>query len=92
MQTSVTIEHRATTRVRSLAEAVRVARGNHDMTQRELAHRIGVHASHIAYIESGRRRPSMEVLVKLCGVLELPQREMALMSYPALGALMNGRN
>jgi transcriptional regulator with XRE-family HTH domain len=44
---------------RTLGAVVKEARDGARMTQRELAAAIGVKASHIAYIENGRRRPSI---------------------------------
>jgi transcriptional regulator with XRE-family HTH domain len=35
------------------------------MTQRELATAVGIKASHIAYIENSRRRPSIPLIIPL---------------------------
>lgn len=40
------------------------------MTQRELAAQLGIKASHIAYLETGERRPSMALLQKLSRVFD----------------------
>jgi DNA-binding transcriptional regulator YiaG len=42
--------------------AIREALG---MTQREIAAKLGVKASHIAYLENGRRYPSPMLLAKI---------------------------
>jgi hypothetical protein len=41
-----------------------------------------VKASHIAYIEGNRRKPSLPLLRKLVLVLGLDRREMLFLSYP----------
>ena len=39
------------------------------LTQAQLAHRVGITQAFLAEIESGRKRPSIEVLEKLCDTL-----------------------
>jgi transcriptional regulator with XRE-family HTH domain len=43
---------------KTLGAIVKEARDGARMTRRDLAAAIGVKASHVAYIEAGRRRPS----------------------------------
>ena len=52
------------------------------LTQRELAAELGVKASHIAYIESGMRRPSLSLLGRLAETLGLNKQKLLLLSYP----------
>ena len=51
------------------ARGVMVARTRAGLSKRELAVRIGVHASYITHIEAGRKKPSLDVLEKVAGAL-----------------------
>ncbi len=52
------------------------------MTQRDLADRIGVEASHIAYIENDQRRPSLTLVRRLADTLMLDRRELFFLAHP----------
>jgi transcriptional regulator with XRE-family HTH domain len=52
------------------------------LTQRELAVKLGVKASHIAYIEGGLRRPSLSLVNRLAETLGLDKEKLLLMTYP----------
>jgi len=47
------------------AEKLRALRERHGMTQQKVAHGIGVTESAIYYLESGKRNPGVETVVKL---------------------------
>jgi transcriptional regulator with XRE-family HTH domain len=66
----------------TLGAAIKEARESMGLTQRGLAAEVDVKASHIAYIESNRRRPSLPLLRKLVSVLGLNRREMLFLTYP----------
>ena len=58
--------------MRRLGEKVRTLSERHRMTVRELAASVGVNShSHIVQIESSKRYPSLEVLVKLMQVFQV---------------------
>jgi transcriptional regulator with XRE-family HTH domain len=61
------------------------------MTQRDLAGRLKVKASYIAYLEGNERRPSIEFLVKLVKALNLDGRQMFLLAYPGAKSLIQRR-
>jgi transcriptional regulator with XRE-family HTH domain len=42
------------------------------MNQEDLAVRASIHRTQISYIESGKRMPRLDTLVKLAGALEVP--------------------
>lgn len=46
------------------------------LTQEELAERAGVHRTEIGLLEHGKRRPGLEMLVKLAGSLGVPPEEL----------------
>ena len=52
------------------------------LTQRELAAKLGVKASHVAYIEGGLRRPSLALVARLAENLGINKRKLLLMTYP----------
>jgi transcriptional regulator with XRE-family HTH domain len=66
----------------TLGAAIKQARESLGLTQRGLAAEVGVKASHIAYIEGDRRKPSLPLLRKLVSVLGLNRQEMLFLTYP----------
>lgn len=68
---------------------IRAAREALGFSQRELAAGVGVKASHIAYIESDQRRPSMMLLGRLAQMLGLDRREMLFLWYPDARSLIS---
>ena len=61
---------------------IRRQREEFRLTQRELARKLGVKASHVAYIEGGLRRPSLSLLRRLADTLGLNKQKLLLMTYP----------
>jgi transcriptional regulator with XRE-family HTH domain len=58
------------------------------LTQRGLAVLLGVKASHVAYLESGRRRPSLGLLRQLADVLNLDRQQIFLLAHPEAKMLL----
>ncbi len=73
---------------KTAGSAVKHARHELGMTQREFALRVGVKASHIAYIEANRRRPSLSLIGRIADVLGLNPRELLLLSHPEAKSLL----
>jgi len=67
---------------RTLGSVVKEARDGARMTQRDLAAAIDVKASHIAYIENGRRRPSISLINRLAETLGLSAKELLVLAHP----------
>jgi transcriptional regulator with XRE-family HTH domain len=65
-----------------LGPLIRRQREEFRLTQRELARKLGVKASHVAYIEGGRRRPSLALVRRLADTLGLNKQKLLLMTYP----------
>jgi transcriptional regulator with XRE-family HTH domain len=61
---------------------VRNARNSKQLTQRDLGAMIGVKASHIAYIESEQRNPSLALLRRLADALGLNRQELLFLVHP----------
>jgi transcriptional regulator with XRE-family HTH domain len=45
------------------------------LSQLELAGRAGVSARHLSFVETGRSRPTADLVLRLCGPLDVPLRE-----------------
>jgi transcriptional regulator with XRE-family HTH domain len=74
-------------KARPLGDLIRIRREANGLSQRELGRSVGVTASHIAFIESGRRRPSHSLLFGLARSLQLNRQELFLIAYPELAQL-----
>jgi transcriptional regulator with XRE-family HTH domain len=62
------------------------------LTQRELAAKLGVKASHVAYLENGRRRPSLSLLRRLSTVMGLDSETIFLLAHPEARELITPRD
>jgi transcriptional regulator with XRE-family HTH domain len=67
---------------KTLGTVVKEARDGTRKTQRDLAAAIGVKASHIAYIENGRRRPSISLVNRLSEALGISAKELLVLAHP----------
>lgn len=76
---------------KTLGEIVKHRRQTRGLTQRQLAEMLGVKGSHIAYLESGRRKPSLALLKRLADVLELDRWQLFLLAHPEAKSLMSSR-
>jgi len=57
------------------------------MTQRELADRLGVKGAHVAYLEGGRRRPSLGLLGRIGEVLGLDRERLFALAHPEVSSI-----
>lgn len=62
------------------------------LTQRELAAKLGVKASHVAYLENGRRGPSLGLLKRLSEVLGAKMEDLFLLAHPEAKDLIAAAN
>jgi transcriptional regulator with XRE-family HTH domain len=76
---------------KTLGEMVKHRRQTLSLTQRQLAEMLGVKGSHVAYLERGRRRPSLALLKRLADVLELDRWQLFLLAYISLRFEANSR-
>jgi transcriptional regulator with XRE-family HTH domain len=60
--------------------AIKMARTARALTQRELAERLGVASSYVSLLEAGKRRPSLDVLERVCAALDFPMQLIVLMA------------
>lgn len=62
------------------SKAIRIARSLADMPQKELAERVSVDASLVSMLESGRRKPTRDILEKIADALDIPFHLFALLA------------
>jgi transcriptional regulator with XRE-family HTH domain len=65
------------------SKAIRIARSLADIPQKELARRISIDASLISMIESGKRKPTRDVLERIAEALDMPFHLLALLATEA---------
>ena len=65
------------------SKAIRIARSLADMPQKELARRISIDPSLISMIESGKRKPTRDVLERIAEALGMPFHLLALLATEA---------
>lgn len=59
-----------------IAHNVKLFRVHKDLTQKQLAEILQIDQSYISMVENGRRFPSVKVINKIAGVLEVPVHYM----------------
>ena len=77
---------RTTTKLGEFLKARRAAWG---LTQRSLAQKLGVEASHVAFIESGRRKPSLKLVARIADTLGLDRQDVLLLAHPEARVLLS---
>ena len=63
-------------------EVVRTSRERLGLTQRSLARKLGVEASHIANFEIGHRTPSLKLVGPLADILGLDRQALFILAHP----------
>jgi len=66
----------------TFGSVIRRRRRQLELTQQEVARRIGVRPNYIGYLERDVRRPSTAVLIKLAKVLDLDRTELFFLAHP----------
>jgi transcriptional regulator with XRE-family HTH domain len=74
--------------VQRFGSVVRARRRQLDLTQEEVARRIKTSVPYIGYLESQKRHPSAQVVIKLARVLGLDQRELFFLANPETKTLV----
>jgi transcriptional regulator with XRE-family HTH domain len=73
----------------TLGEVLKNRRELFALTQRELAAKIGVKPSHVAYLETDRRRPSLGLVSRIAEVLGLNKEKLFLLAHPEARSLIS---
>jgi len=63
-------------------EMVKSYREGLGLTQRALAQQLGVEASHVAFMESGHRKPSLKLVGRLADTLGLDRQNLLILAHP----------
>src|SRR5947209_175211 len=71
-----------------LGKLVRSRREGLGLTQRSLAQKLGVEGSHVAFIESGRRKPSLKLVARIADILGLDRQNLLILAHPEAKALL----
>ncbi len=74
---------------RTFGRVIRERRRQLDLTQEEVAHRIGTSTPYIGHLESGKRHPSDRVVTRLADVLGLERRDLFFLANPGARALIH---
>src|SRR5208282_1736791 len=72
-----------------LGDVLRERRRALGLTQRALAKKLGVKGSHVAYLESGQRKPSLALLGRLVDTLGLDGQQLFISAFPEAKALVS---
>jgi transcriptional regulator with XRE-family HTH domain len=75
-----------------LGEFLKTRREALGLTQRALAQKLGVEASHVAFIESGRRKPSLKLVARIADTLGLDRQEVLVLAHPEAKGLLTSAN
>jgi transcriptional regulator with XRE-family HTH domain len=73
---------------KTLGEVLKNQRGILGLTQRQLALKLNVKPSHVAYLEKDRRRPSLALLSRIADVLGLPKESLFVLAHPEASSLL----
>jgi transcriptional regulator with XRE-family HTH domain len=76
---------------KTLGQILKDRRAALRLTQRDLATKVNVKPSHVAYIEIGRRRPSLALLGRIADVMGLEKESLFLLTHPEARSLINGQ-
>jgi transcriptional regulator with XRE-family HTH domain len=71
-----------------LGELLRTRREALRLTQRSLAQKLGVEASYVAFLEGGRRKPSLKLVARIADTLGLDREELLVLAHPEAKALL----
>lgn len=76
---------------KTLGQVLKNQRAILGLTQRELARKLDVKPSHVAYLETDRRRPSLALLSRIADVLGLEKEPLFLLAHPEASSLLSAR-
>jgi transcriptional regulator with XRE-family HTH domain len=75
----------------TFGKVLKQARQSLGLSQQTLARKLGVRASHVGYLEQGRRRPSLRLLKSLADTLGVDKERLFLLSHPEAKDLIEDR-
>ena len=66
----------------TFGQVIRERRRQGELTQREVARRIGTSTPYVGHLESGKRHPSDEIVTRLADALGFERRELFFLANP----------
>jgi DNA-binding XRE family transcriptional regulator len=75
-----------------MGELLKTRREMLGLTQRSLASKLGVEASHVAFIENGRRRPSLKLVGRIADTLGFDRLQILILAHPETREFLTMRN
>ena len=81
----------AAKREQNFGEFIRARRRQLDLTQEEVAQRIGTSVPYVGHLESAKRHPSERIVARLAQVLGLDRRKLYLLATPSARELIEPR-
>jgi transcriptional regulator with XRE-family HTH domain len=72
-----------------LGQLIKQKRKELAITQRALAEKLGVESSHVAYLESGQRKPSLMLMAELEAALGISRQKIFLLAHPEAAVIVN---
>ncbi len=75
--------------IRSFGQVILERRRQLDLTQEEVAQRIKTTGPYITHLETGKRLPSLKVVVKISDALGLDAGDLFLLANPKVGSLIS---
>jgi transcriptional regulator with XRE-family HTH domain len=72
-----------------LGQLIKQKRKELAITQRALAEQLGVEPSHVAYLESGQRKPSLMLMAGLEAALGISRQQIFLLAHPEAAGIVN---
>jgi transcriptional regulator with XRE-family HTH domain len=72
----------------AFAQEIRARRRTLDLTQDEIARRIGTTTPYVGHLESGKRHPSEKIVIKLADALGIDRGELFLLANPQAQAII----
>lgn len=76
----------------SLGRLLQRRRRQLDLTQLDIAAKVGVRGNYIGYLERDMRRPSTAVLVKLAKALDLDRQELYFLAHPQVRTFLDSES
>jgi transcriptional regulator with XRE-family HTH domain len=76
----------------TFGQVIRDRRRRFDLTQEQVARRIGTSTPYVGHLESGKRHPSDEILSRLADALGLDRKELFFMANPKAKELFQAQN
>jgi transcriptional regulator with XRE-family HTH domain len=73
----------------AFAQELRSRRRTLDLTQDEIARRIGTTTPYVGHLESGKRHPSEKIVVKLADALGMDRGQLFLLANPHAQAIIS---